>query len=809
MKKAAVLCFFFGMFVYADAQEIRLTDAKTGEPVSGKIKFLSTGKEVSTNGRGVCKAPTPCSDSLRVEVFTEGYVLFSGNIPCFGGGITQVPLQAIEGKGTEILIEGTRAGAGYPVVYSTLNSKELAKANNGQDIPMVLNRLPSVVSNSDAGAGIGYTGLRIRGSDGTRINTTVNGIPINDAESQMVYFVNMPDLIGSAEDIQVQRGVGTSTNGTAAFGGAINIFTARVRPEPYVQASLGAGSFGMQRGSIRLGTGQLKSGFSADFRGSAITSAGFIDRASAALYAYYGGLNYVKGKNSLKFVTFEGSEKTYQAWNGIPQARLSGDSAQMQAYIQRNFLDREDSLHLLQSGSRTYNSFTYKNQTDNYRQRHYQLHASRDFSGEWAVNASLHYTKGAGYYEEWRKGDAVSDYGISPMIAGIDTFKYSNLVRRKWLDNDFYGAMVFAKFHRPSVLRLIAGVGANRYEGHHFGKIVWAQYMPGVLPDADYYRTHSTKSEANGFIKSSYYTGPFQWFADLQLRTIDYSFFGFDEQGLPSQQQVKYQFFNPKAGVSLPIDNRGEAYISWSRGHREPTREDFVSSSARSRPLPERMDDFEGGLRMKWASWQCNVNAFYINYYNQLVLTGRINDVGSYTRENVKNSYRTGIEIEGMYQIFPGCTVSGNVCYSKNVIRNYTEFVDNYDIFAQQANALGNRQISFSPDWVSFSQLEYTPIKHLSMAVSCKQVSSMFLDNSGSTERKIEGYEVFDGRMSYHLQVGGVKMDVNLWVHNLLDKKYITNGYTWGYIAGGTRVSENFYFPAAGRYFTTGITFGF
>lgn len=810
MKKTALLVSFVLSCQWLSAQLVKVTDAQTSLPLPGaRVQWKDSGKPMLTDGDGLCSAGINCSDSLWVEVFSPGYKVFRAYVKCNTATPSEVKLEGLSGSAGEIIIESTRAGEGYPVVYSTLTRKDIERLNNAQDIPLVLNQLPSVVSNSDAGAGIGYTGIRIRGSDGTRINTTVNGIPINDAESHVTYFVNMPDLVSSAEDIQVQRGVGTSTNGTAAFGGAINIYTAKMNPRPYGELTLGGGSFGSQRASIKLGTGQLKSGLSADIRGSAITSKGYVDRASSRLFSYYGGLNYVNGRSALKLLTFEGKEQTYQAWNGIPEARLRGDVQEMNAYVVRNQLDREDSLNLLQSGSRTYNMFTYKNQTDNYRQRHYQFHASHDFNSEWSIHSSLHYTKGRGYFEEWRKNDPVADYGFTPFLVGNDTFSTFNLARRKWLDNDFYGAMLFARFNKAERCRIIAGGGINRYEGRHFGEIIWAQFMPGASPGAEYYRTQSRKDEANGYIKSSFRAGLFTVFADVQLRNINYSFFGFSADGTPAQQSVSYLFFNPKFGLSLPLGRNGEAFLSWSRGHREPTREDFISSTQSSRPSPERMDDFEGGIRFKKEKYSLHAGLFYMHYDNQLVPTGKLNDVGLYTRTNVKSSFRAGLELEGSYRVLSNLRIIGNLCVSRNRIAGFTEYVDNFDLGIQQSNERVNTPIAFSPDWVGFLQMEYDVVKNLTLALSAKHVSDQYLDNTGSKERMLKGYLVYDSRISYVIHNGKYRICMQAWINNLLNTNYETNGYTWGYIAGGQRISENFYYPAASRYFMGGVTFGF
>lgn len=711
----------------------------------------------------------------------------------------------------EVIVAATRVDDRSAIAYSTLSKPQIEEQNLGQDLPYLLNQLPSVVTTSDAGAGVGYTGIRMRGIDATRINVTINGIPVNDAESQGTYWVDLPDIASSIDNIQVQRGVGTSTNGAGAFGSSLNIQTIKLNPKGYGEYNTSYGSFNTLKNTVSAGSGLINDKFAFDARLSKISSDGFIDKASSDLKSYYFSGAYYGKKSIIKFITFSGLEETYQAWNGIPESRLKGDVTAMNEYIIRNGLSPEDGLHLLNSDSRTYNQFTYENQVDHYKQDYYQLHFSHEFNSKWNANIAFHFTKGKGYYEEYKRAQAFSSYGLANITIGTDTLTSTDLVRRRWLDNNFYGTTFSLSYNSNKKLNTTIGGALNKYNGQHYGEIIWAQYASNSTLHKNYYNDTASKIDFNVFAKAVYSVNKkFSFYADLQYRLVNYSFLGFDDSVKSVQQTAALGFINPKIGLHYELNNNASLYFSYSIGHKEPSRDDYTQSTPASRPKAEKLNDLELGYRhhVKKAEW--SLNLYYMEYQNQLVLTGEVNDVGAYNRANVDNSYRTGIEAEFGLKLLKNLTWNGNITLSKNKILDFHEFIDNYDSTAQRVNIYSESDIAFSPNVIAGSTITFEPIKHLKLSFISKYVSQQYLDNTSTTSRKLDAFFVNDVRINYTIKTKYIReIGFTLMANNVLGEQYESNGYTYGYIYGGVHTVENFYYPQAGMNFMAGLSLKF
>ena len=711
----------------------------------------------------------------------------------------------------EVIVAATRTDERSAIANSSLNKSQIADQNLGQDLPYLLNQLPSVVTTSDAGAGVGYTGIRMRGIDATRINVTINGIPVNDAESQGTYWVDLPDIASSIDNIQVQRGVGTSTNGAGAFGGSLNIQTTKLNPKGYGEYNSSYGSFNTWKNTVNAGSGLINDKFTFDARLSKISSDGFIDRASSDLKSYYLAGAYYGKKSIVKFITFSGLEETYQAWNGIPESRLKGDIQGMNDFIIRNGLSPEDALHLLNSDSRTYNQFTYKNQVDHYKQDYYQLHFSREFNRNWDANLAFHYTRGKGYYEEYKSSQAFSNYGLADVTIGSDTISSTDLVRKKWLDNHFYGTTFSLTYKSNKKLNATLGGAWNKYDGLHYGEIIWARYASNSTLYNNYYSDTASKIDFNIFAKVNYaVTKKFSFYADLQYRMVNYSFLGYDDSLKNIQQTAALGFINPKIGLHYELNTYASIYFSYSIGHKEPSRDDYTQSTPTSRPKAEKLNDLELGYRHNTKKAQWALNFYYMEYRNQLVLTGEINDVGAYNRANVDNSYRAGMEAELGIKILKNLTWNANLTLSKNKILNFEEFVDNYDSTAQRINNYPETDIAFSPSVIAGSTFTYEPIQHLKISFISKYVSDQYLDNTSNKTRKLDAFFVNDIRINYTIKTKHIReIGFTFALNNLFSERYESNGYTYGYIYGGMHTVENFYYPQAGLNFMGGLSLKF
>ena len=691
---------------------------------------------------------------------------------------------------------------------TTINRTDLIEKNNfGQDIPTLLEASPSVVSTSDAGTGIGYSGIRIRGVDASRINVTINGIPVNDPESHDVYWVNMPDLASSIESMQVQRGVGSSTNGAAAFGASLNIKSQDISSAAFGVLDNTYGSFNTLKTTIKAGTGLINNKFSLETRLSRITSDGFIDRATSDLRSYYLAASYVGKKSVLKAITFSGKEITYQSWYGTPECRVNGNVTEINAYADRNGLSDEERVNLLNSG-RTYNFYTYENEVDNYQQDNYQLHFTHSFKPNLIMNVAGHYTYGRGYYEQYRKDDDLSDYGYSPVLIGGDTITSSDLIRRRWLDNDFIGG-IYSLQYNVSKLKLLFGGAANTYIGRHFGEVIWARFAAdGEIRDR-YYDNEAQKTEFSNYLKASYRLDQLSFSADLQFRHVNYSFLGIDDvsgQLLDLKQNVQFNFFNPKVGVNYSINSRQFISATFGIANREPVRKDFRESTAENRPKAENMRDLEIGYAYNYKKLAINTNIYWMDYTNQLILTGQINDVGGYTRTNALESYRVGIELAGRYKIIPSLALSGAFTLSQNKIKQFNEYLDEYlddePYYTQQLIDHKNTNLAFSPTIVTNAGLTFKPLKNLSIDWLTKYVGRQYLDNTSNDNRSINPISFSNLTLSYKIENKFFEeITFSLLVNNIFNALYSNNGYTFSYIYEGQTTTENFYYPQAGRNF--------
>jgi len=712
----------------------------------------------------------------------------------------------------EVIVRATRATEKSATTYKNIGKEEIQQNNFGQDLPFILQNTPGVVVNSDAGAGVGYTGIRIRGSDNSRINVTVNGIPINDSESQGTFYVNMPDFASSVDNIQIQRGVGTSTNGAGAFGASLNIQTTASEMEPYAEINSTYGSFDTWKNTVKVGTGLINNRFSFDGRLSRISSDGYVDRGSSLLKSYFLSGAYHGNKDLLRINVFSGNEKTYQSWNGIPQSRLENDVVGMNAYIARNGLGAEDAANLLNSG-RTYNSFLYNNQTDNYTQNHYQLIYARQFSDQFSFNGALHYTKGEGYYEEYKAQDELKNYGLNPVvIPGGAPVTETDLIRRRWLDNDFYGVTYAFNYVPQKNLNFTLGGAYNEYKGAHFGQVIWAQYASNGNIDRHYYDNDGFKTDFNVYGKVNYSpVESLSLFADLQYRRVYFDVAGTENKLNTLAINETLNFFNPKFGATYFINPQSNVYASFSVANKEPNRDDYTDAAvAGISPKPERLNDVELGYRFKNDKFNLGANAYGMFYKNQLVVTGQINDVGANYRQNVDRSYRLGIEVDGSYIINQQFVLNANAALSRNKIKNFTEYYEDYDNGGFVVNNYKLTDISYSPKAVLFGELVYKPVSGFAVALQSKYVSKQYLDNTQNNDRTINGYWVSNARLGYDFKFAGAKnINLGLLVNNIFDKKYESNGYTYGYQAGGSRVTENFFYPQAGTNFLLSLNVKF
>ena len=698
---------------------------------------------------------------------------------------------SLEGKKItldEVFVSAIRATKESPVTFTNLTKEDLKPRNLGQDIPILLNFMPAVVTTSDAGAGVGYTGIRVRGSDATRVNVTINGIPYNDSESHGTFWVNMPDFASSIQSLQLQRGVGTSTNGAGAFGASLNIATDGISDEAYGQISSSIGSFNTLRNNLKFSTGLLNDHIEISGRLSRINSDGYIDRASSELDSYFLQGAFKNENTLLKVVLFGGHEVTYQAWYGIDAATLEFD---------RTF--NPSGIYTDENG----NTQFYENEVDNYKQNHAQLLWNQKLNDSWNTNLALHYTRGRGFFEQFKEDEDFSTYGFSPLTIDGEEVNTTDLIRRRWLDNDFYGTVFSANYYKEN-LNLILGGGWNAYNGKHFGEVIWAEFAPNSSIRDRYYDDDSKKTDLNVFAKTNYkLNNHWSLFGDLQYRTVGYKANG-DDTGLVDDT---FNFFNPKVGATYDLNQNNNFYLSYAVANREPNRNDYENGN----PKPEKLNDFELGWRYLSSDVQINTNLYYMNYKDQLVLTGELNDVGAPLRENVGDSYRFGLEIEANIALGNKFVISPNIALSSNKNK---DFVFQRDGAIQN---LGNTNIAFSPDIIFGNRISYMPLEDLQISLFSKYVGKQYMGNINSEGSVLEGYSQTDLNMQYVIETNSFikSITISALVNNIFNAEFVSNGYfftyddTWSAPGQTTTIEGAGYYPQAGTNFLLGATLNF
>ena len=788
MHKQFVLVALFSLLVCAQAQA-QLTGMVVGAgdaPLAGASIVLdgdaAFGCAADAQGRFAIKGVR--EGEHRVLVSMLGYERLDTTVDLVA---SMAPLrimlheEPIALRAAEVV--ALRSGERAPFAKTLLSRDRIERINIGVDLPYLLEQQPGVVATSDGGTGIGYTYMRIRGTDATRTNITVNGVPFNDPESQGAFLVNMPDLVTSAEDIEVQRGVGTSTNGPAAFGASVNVRTNSVKREPWGLMSVSGGSYNTQRYSMSAGTGLINGRFSLDARLSSISTDGYVDRASADLKSYFVQGAWIGAKRSLRFIHFRGKEVTYQAWGGVP----------------REVIDT----------NRTFNPYTYENEVDNYDQAHYQLLLDQKLGRNATFNLTLFRVHGAGYFEQFQSVDdpfADTDlefYGITPMVINGDTVTTSDVIRRRWLDNDLLGANGNADI-KLGVHRLVVGGSFSDYRGAHFGELIWARYAGSTGIRDRYYDNDARKNDANAFAKlTCAVRGNLDVFADAQVRLVRHELEMLNADLLPEQQTINFTFLNPKGGLSWRMSSSDKAYASVAVGNREPNREDLQETTPASRPRNERLIDYELGYERSTRPLKVGLSLYYMDYRDQLVLTGELNDVGAALRTNVKSSYRAGAELTFAARIARRLTWRANAAFSRNKVRGFTEFVDDWDNGGQVATTYAESDLSFSPSIVAGSELGFRFWDHAThgnaeLTFATKYVGAQYLDLSASADRRLDSFIVNDMRLNATWMAKGTKgIDFNLTVRNLFSELYESNGWVYSYVGDGSRQAMVGLYPQA------------
>lgn len=693
----------------------------------------------------------------------------------------------------EVLVQAVRVDDDSPITHSNLDKEELEKRNLGQDIPYMLNYLPSVVTTSDAGAGVGYTYIRVRGSDASRVNVTLNGIPYNDSESQGTFWVNLPDFTSSVQSLQLQRGVGTSTNGSGAFGASLNLLSDAVSNEAYGEIANSFGSYNTHKHNVKFSTGLLSDHFEVGGRLSTIQSDGYIDRASSDLKSYFLQAAFVNRNTLIKALVFGGREETYQSWNGLEDPeKLENDRTFNSAGM---YTDEDGNIQF------------YDNEVDNYAQDHYQLLWNQRFNNNWSTNVSLNYTKGKGYFEQYKEDEDFETYGFEPIEIGGDTINTTDLIRRRWLDNNFYAANANVNY-KNNKIDFTGGAFYSYYTGDHYGEVIWARYASNSEIRDRYYEGNGEKSEFTVFSKATYrFSEKWSVFGDLQGRFLNYNISGITSDLEALTVDEDYSFFNPKAGLTYKLNPSNQFYFSYGKAHREPSRNDYEQGIV----TPEKLDDFELGWRFFSEKAKVNTNIYYMNYKDQLVLSGELNDVGAPLRTSSGKSYRLGLEVDAEIQLLKNLRTLPNIALSTN---KNVDFVTSRD--GELVN-LGNTNISFSPSIVAGNMLEFSPIQNLQLGFLSKFVGEQYMGNIDSEASKLDSYFVNDLNIVYTLDsLPWVKEVVfSALVNNIFNVEYISNGYFYTYDddfsdpGTVTTVEGAGYYPQATINFLVGATVKF
>jgi iron complex outermembrane receptor protein len=675
----------------------------------------------------------------------------------------------------EVIVRATRANENTPTTSTIITAEELQEENLGQDLTYLLESQQSVVAFSDGGNGVGYTSMRIRGTDMSRINFTINGIPYNDPESQGVFLVNLGDIASSISDIQIQRGVGSSTNGAAAFGASVNMNTNKLNKDAYVELNNSAGSFATFKNTLKLGTGLIDDKFTVDARLSHIKTDGYVDRARAKIWSYYLSGAYYGENTIVRFNHFSGIETTYQAWNGIDAATLA--------------TDRTFNISGTDFGS---TDQPYDNEIDQYKQDHYQLFVSQQIKNNWVANVGAFYIKGRGYFEQFKVDTRLSNYGLNNVIIGSDTVQRTDLVRRRWLDNDFYGATYSINYQKLNKVDFTLGGAWNQYDGDHFGEVIWSEFASNSNIRDRYYENNGLKTDFNIYAKVNYnVTRKLIGFLDMQYRRVSYNVSGIDNDQRFIFFDEDFNFFNPKAGLNYLFNSHSNAYASFAVANREPTRNDFIDRA--ERPLAETLYNLEAGYKYEKKALRFAANYYYMHYRDQLVLNGQLNDVGSSLRVNVDRSFRTGIEASAGIDVAKIIAIDGNATWSVNEIRSFTD---------ESEVVHDNTKIAYSPQWIGGINLRFRPITGVTVAFINKFVGKQYLDNTTNESLSIDRYHQSDFQVSYLTHSKVIKdIELSLLVNNFTNRDIVSNAYVYA--------GEAYFFPQAGINFLVGLNLRF
>ena len=775
----------------------KVSDEK-GNPLPGAgVTIINTflGTYAGNDGNYSIKVPDNGIYSLRFS-FT-GYETVTRDINLKETGVlnvTMVPGLIMTG---EVIVSATRAGYRTPVAYTNIGSDIISRQNSGQDLPFLMGLTPSLVETSEAGTGIGYTSLRIRGTEGSRINVTIDGIPLNDAESQQVFWVDLPDLASSVDNIQVQRGVGTSSNGAGAFGASVNIETKNPENKPFTEISSSAGSFNTIKNMVNAGTGLLANRFSFQIRYSDLRSDGYIDRTGSALRSACISGVYRTERSLLKTNIILGDEHTRISWWGVPAEMLS---------VNRRFNpagEYED-----ENGNKKY----YDNESDNYSQNHYQLIYSLNLNQYTTLNAALHYTSGKGYYEEYRENQSFADYGLPFAMIGTTRIDTTDLIRRKWMSNDFYG-LVYSLNYRKRKIEAVLGGGMNIYKGNNFGKIIWMRNAGNTEKDYQWYLNTARKGEFSIYGKINYkFSDKIAGFGDIQYRHIFYNMSGPDDDLRDITQSHIFNFINPKAGIFCSVSSNQDAYLSFGVAHREPTRSNFKDASGdyKATPRPETLFDAEAGYNLRSNKAIIGLNFYTMIYNDQLVPTGELSNVGYQIMTNVENSYRAGIELTAGLKPVKRIDWNLSIAFSKNRIVGFTEYYTDYSTGKYMSKYLGTVDIAYSPSIVGSGDLSYAFSENLKIHFISKYVGKQYFDNTMSRNRMIDPYLVNNLRIDFNPVIRRLRnTELQLFINNLFDARYESNAYGGLWHEGETEKTWAYFFPQAGINFLLrcGITF--
>ncbi len=786
MKNFLLFLSFLAFSFHATAQEYEISGTVTdGEiPLTAAIvRVEGMSKGTQTNSRG--------EYSLKLQKGQYTLIFSHGNrkrvdVVLNEDMILDVDMGDAQEILDEVFLSAVRVTAESPITYSNLSNEEIEDRNLGQDIPSLMQYMPGVVTTSDAGAGIGYSSIRVRGTEARGINVTINGIPYNDAESQGTFWVNLGDFASSVENLQLQRGVGTSTNGAGAFGASLNILTDRYKAEPSAEIANSFGSYNTQKHTVKFSTGLFNDHWEFSGRASIIKSDGYIDRASTDLKSYFFQSTYVGETTLVKALTFGGSEVTYQAWDGIDADQLQEDRRFNPAGA---YEDEDGNLQF------------YDNHVDDYKQDHFQLLWNERYGNGWSSNVALHYTYGRGFYESYRAGSDLEEYGLTPFTANGEEITETDLVTRKWLVNDFYGT-TFNMQYDSDKMELVFGGAWNNYEGDHFGEIVYTQFAPSAAPLEQYYFNDSQKSDLSFFGKATVaLSEELSFYGDLQLRRIHYEVDGVEEENVPFIVDDSHTFFNPKGGLTYEISEINRLYFSFARAHREPNRTDYEAGS----PEAEKLNDYELGWRFNAENVQVNTNLYYMDYKDQLVPTGELNDVGSPIRQNSGDSYRLGLEVDALVQFSEKFSWRPNIALSRN---KNEEWIAPWDGVSQ---SFGSTDIAYSPKIVAGNIFEYRPVQNLEVKLLSKFVGEQYMSNLANEASKLDSYFVNDFNIQYTWKTVPLFDEIVFTglVNNILDEEYVSNGYYYTYDIGAETFDGAGYYPQATRNFLVGMTLRF